>query len=110
MARQRYIQDPKTLKLVPAEEYFREKESRSFTILDDIEPFVSPVDGSTISSRSALREHNKRHGVTNVRDYGEGWFERKAKERDDYVSGRSERAKQERLDTIQRALHKHGVY
>lgn len=29
----------------------------------DINPFVSPIDRSEITSRSQLREHEKRHGV-----------------------------------------------
>ena len=31
----------------------------------DIQSFVSPVDGSVISDRRQLREHNKRNGVVN---------------------------------------------
>lgn len=32
----------------------------------DIAPFVSPVSRTMITSRSELREHNKRHGVFQV--------------------------------------------
>jgi hypothetical protein len=32
-------------------------------VLPDIEPFVSPIDKSVISSRSTLRAHCKAHGV-----------------------------------------------
>ena len=39
-------------------------------VLKDIEPFVSPIDGSVIASRAALREHEKRH---NVRQLGNDW-------------------------------------
>ena len=35
-------------------------------IPDLAESFVSPVDGSVISSRSTLREHNIRNGVADV--------------------------------------------
>ena len=35
-------------------------------IPDIAEAFVSPVDGSVISSRSNLREHNVRNGVADV--------------------------------------------
>lgn len=31
-------------------------------------PFKSPVDGSIITSESALREHNKRNGVVNIHE------------------------------------------
>lgn len=32
-------------------------------VMGDIKPFVSPIDGKEISSRSQLREHERRHGV-----------------------------------------------
>ena len=35
-------------------------------IPDIAESFRSPVDGSVISSRSPLREHNRRNGVADV--------------------------------------------
>ena len=110
--RGRYIQDRNTGKLVPAAEYVPpESDSPKWAAIHgDIEPFVSPVDGTLIDDRAKLREHNKRHGVTNVQDYGSDWFTRKQKERDDYVSGKSPKAKQERLETIQRTLHDHGIY
>jgi hypothetical protein len=34
----------------------------------DLDAFVSPVDSGVIDGRSALREHNKRHNVTNDPD------------------------------------------
>jgi len=38
--------------------------------MKDIEPFISPVDGKVVGSRSALREHERRH---NVRQIGNDW-------------------------------------
>ena len=35
-------------------------------LMPDLEAFRSPVDGSVISSRSNLREHNRRNGVSDV--------------------------------------------
>jgi len=40
------------------------------SIMKDIEPFLSPVDGTYVTSRSELREHEKRH---NVRQIGNDW-------------------------------------
>lgn len=31
--------------------------------MPDVSPFVSPIDRSEITSRSQLREHERRHGV-----------------------------------------------
>jgi hypothetical protein len=38
--------------------------------MSDIEEFVSPVDKSVIGSRSALRNHERRHGI---RQIGNDW-------------------------------------
>lgn len=32
-------------------------------VMGDLESFVSPIDGSVVSGRVALREHCKKHGV-----------------------------------------------
>jgi len=32
-------------------------------IINDIQPFISPIDGTVISSRRAYRDHCKRHNV-----------------------------------------------
>lgn len=42
--------------------------SSSATILGDIPDFISPVDGTLVSGRAALREHNKRNDVVNTAD------------------------------------------
>lgn len=55
-------------------------------ILGDIEPFVSSVDGSVILGRAALREHNYKHGVTNVEDF-KGQWTKQAAERGAYLRG-----------------------
>lgn len=102
-----WIQDPETGKFIPKEQYLREKQSREFYIRDDIEPFISPIDQSVISSRSKLREHNLKHGVTDLRDYGDDWFKRKAKERAEQITGKADRA--ERIEQIKRTLYQHGV-
>ena len=76
----RYIQHPISLKLVPAEEYERPKEAGHF-IHDDIRSFVSPVDGSIISDRKQLRDHNKRNNVVSADEFSKEHYESKAKER-----------------------------
>jgi hypothetical protein len=65
MTRQRYIQDPKTLKLVPAEEYQPETQA-GYYIVGDIEPYRSTVTGELIGSRSKHREHLRRHDLVEV--------------------------------------------
>lgn len=44
--------------------------SRGLFVMGDIQPFVSPIDRTEISSRSQLREHERKHGV---RQCGNDW-------------------------------------
>ena len=97
-----WIQDPKTGKLIPRHEYQSEQETSHF--VSAFTEFVSPIDGSTIANRDQLAEHNRRHGVTNIRDYGENYFENKAKERRQTLRGDSPAAKRERINTILDAM------
>lgn len=39
---------------------------RSWNVMPDIEPFVSPIDNSVIGGRRQKREHMKAHGVIDV--------------------------------------------
>lgn len=61
----RYIQDPKTLELVPADLYQSSHESSAPYVVGDIEPFQSHAtsDRPIISSRSSLRNYCKQHGL-----------------------------------------------
>lgn len=101
-----WIQDPLTHKLIPKHEYRPRDAFDRLEIIGDIDPFISPVTGELINSRSQLREHNRVNGVTNMADYGPDWFDRKAKERADLLTGKSN--KKERIDTILRAIAEHG--
>lgn len=104
--RRRYIQDPQTLKLVPVEEYRRRQETHH--IQEDIDPFVSHVDGSVIASRRDLREHNTRN---NVVEGGEALQDSKEfmKQREDFYKGKPHDTKR-RLDALRFAteLHERG--
>lgn len=104
--KQSYVQDPITHKLVPKDEFYARSKVSTPHIIGSIDPFISPVDGSVIDDHGKLRDHNKKHGVTSLQDYPPGYFERKAKERDEYVTGRSPKAKQERINAIQEAIYK----
>jgi len=100
-----WIQDPKTLKLIPKDDYYRNQDSGSgLQIMGDLQPFVSPITGETIYTRSQLRAHNNQHGVTNLADYGPDWFDKKAKERQQQIKG----TKNQRIETILRAIAEHG--
>jgi hypothetical protein len=73
-------------------------------VFGDIEAFVSPVDGKVVTGRAALRDHNKRHGVTNVADFKNEWATAYQK-RADFYQGKQGR--EERVQAIAQALEKH---
>ena len=64
--RQRYIQDPKTLKLIPAEEWYGRDDVAAPYIQPDIQPYQSMATGEMIQSRSHHREHLRRHGLVEI--------------------------------------------
>lgn len=76
-------------------------------IIGDIEPFISPVDGTRISSRSHLREYMRQHGLAHTEDYNKpgGFWEKKRQARADYLAGKSNpdsnRRKQQMSDAFE---------
>jgi hypothetical protein len=77
--------------------------------MPDIEPFISPIDGSVITGRRALEEHNKRHNVTNVADFKDEW-ERKGKERKKLFSPGSGYDRQKRREALARNYKEFKTY
>lgn len=73
-------------------------------IMPDLQPFVSPIDGKEVSGRAALREHDKRHGVTNVADYKETWAKAEAERAKFYNAGGYDR--QNRIERIKEAIER----
>ncbi len=78
-----YRQDPETRKFITLDEYIQKYGDREVTysthsnIIEDIQPFVSPIDNKPITSRKELRAHNKLHGVVQV---GNDWNRPKKQE------------------------------
>jgi len=107
-----WVQDPNTGKLVPKSE-FQKVDPDAPAVHAGMEEFKSPIDGSIISDRGALRRHNQRNGVTNINDYGDNngqaYFERKARERQAVINGTTREAKRERVETIKQAMARHGL-
>jgi len=105
----RYRQCSKTHKMIPIDEAARARDCvRGASIHGDIQTFRSPVDGTIISDRKALREHNKRNNVVNADEFTPEFYARKAKERADFYEGRQNpkevlKRKQEIYETWTRA-------
>jgi hypothetical protein len=75
--------------------------------MPDIQEFVSPVDKSVISSRPKLEAHNRRHGVTNMADYGPDYFQKADRARSAKMQGATKEEKRQRIETIQQAIAYH---
>jgi hypothetical protein len=107
----RWLFDRDQGKFVTPEEFTR-PENTSATILKAIDEFVSPIDGTVINDRAQLRRHNEAHGVSNLSDFGENngksYFDRKQATREAEMRGDTRAAKQERIETIKRALDSRG--
>lgn len=59
----RYIQDPKTHQLIPADEYYGQQDNSAPYIMADYQPYQSMVTGEMIEGRKAHKEHLKKHNV-----------------------------------------------
>lgn len=109
MARQSWVQDPETGEFVPKEDYSLRQHARStgFVVHGDIESYKSPIDGSIITSRTALREHMKRHNVVLMSD-----VEGEAREHYNHMKsikeGTNKNERRNRIEAILRAEHQTG--
>jgi hypothetical protein len=105
--RRRYRQNPKTLEmeLISESEGARPRD-RGILICPDIAPFKSVVDGTVITGRRALREHNKRNDVTFAEDFRGDW-ERSSKERESMYSGDPKFDRKRRVEHIVNSVEKH---
>jgi hypothetical protein len=79
-----------TSKFVPIDESAA-RHDHGVAIHGDIQPFRSPVDGSIISDRKQLEEHNKRNNVVSANEFTPEFYERKARERADFYEGKRSR-------------------
>ncbi len=91
-----YIFDPETKKMVEKKKGIANRSARVHTFTCR----VSPIDGTHIRDAAQLASHNRKHGVTDPRDYGPDWFARESNRRDDRLTGQTKADKQERLNAI----------
>ena len=102
MARTTYIKCPVTGEFVEktaAHRNLREHHAGAFN------PFKSPIDGKIIGDRKQLNDHNKRHGVTNVKDYSQKHFDDAAQQRNDVLNGKAKGQREERVNDLKRTMH-----
>ena len=95
-----YVQDPETGKFVEKQKYL---DSVNAPPVHTLKPFVSPLDQTVISDPAQLRAHNRKHGVTDRRDYGESWFERKRGQLENQRQSLDKASKRDRIEILKRA-------
>ena len=100
--RKSWVQDPKTGKLIPKEEYVPER-AKTHMIMPDIEDFVSPVTKEVIGSRSTLRKHMKEHNLAHMDDFKNHW-EKRSQEMRNHTRSKEERAS--RIEALKHAMEK----
>ena len=71
-----------------------------FYVVPDIQPYQSMVDGSMISSRSAHREHLRKHGVIEIGNETKHFGQRRKYD--------SKGLKDSLVQSLQRAKEQHG--
>lgn len=81
-----YRQDPETLELRLIENASSVRKGDIF-VRGDIDPFVSPIDGSTIRNRKDYEEHCKKHNVVPAQEFSPEFMARKRKERERLYKG-----------------------
>ena len=79
--------------------------NKSAYINKPMEPFKSHVDGSIISDRRQLKEHNQRNGVTNSADYSSDFMNQR---RNSLGAAQDRTAKKERIEALQQTMRTKG--
>ena len=100
-----FIQDPITGKLIDRENLVARPRVNAPTVLKPLPEFISPIDQTVISNRGQLAAHNKRHGVTDMRDYGNGYIKKAEKKR---IADGLKYLKKTRIEDIKRAIEIHS--
>ena len=98
-----FIQDPDTGELVPRGTYGGPS-NRAPGVIPPMKEFVSPIDGSVITTSRQLNAHNAKHGVTNSADYSPSFLQRAEEKR---VRSGERDVKQSRITDIQKAMYHH---
>jgi len=95
-----YVYDPILKKVVEKPR----KSVGSTHAIHTMEEFISPIDQSVIRTPSDLARHNKKHGVTDARDYSPQFLEKAQNER---MRLFNEGGKQDRINDLNLAYEKH---
>ena len=94
-------------KLIPKSEFHGNNvRQRAGNIIDEIEPFTSPIDKSVIHTRAQRDAHMKAHGVTNSSDFSKEFLDKKGKERHMKSCGLDPASKADRIRILKAATER----
>ncbi len=91
-----YLYDPKTKKVVEKSKHLAKHPGAIHVFT----PRISAIDGTEIRDAAQLASHDRKHGVTDPRNYGPDWFARESNNRDERLTGQTKQDKRDRLKTI----------
>ena len=77
-----------TSRFEPRDESARALDSGHAIHANNMDAFISPVDGSLVRNKREYDDHNKRNNVVNAKEFTDEFYAGKAKERADYHEGR----------------------
>ena len=98
----RYNPKSKEMELV----YDSERVEHQHYVRGDIEPFVSPINGAVIGSRSDLRRHMKTHGVVPTAELCQKELSRKAEDRRQMAAGVHPAQKAARIEALRNSFER----
>ena len=101
------VNEDGTSRFVAADESARKADGH-FIHANNMETFLSPVDGSLVRNKREYDEHNRKNNVVNAAEFTPEYYAKKAKERADFFEGRRSpaevlKSKQAIYETITRA-------
>ena len=73
-----------------------------------VSAFKSPIDGEVITSSHQLEKHKAKYGVVDSREFTQSYYDTKAKERDEAMSGKDPGRKQAISDSIDQCIAQAG--
>lgn len=79
--------------------------NKSAYVMKSMEPFKSNVDGSIISDRKQLKDHNRRNGVTNSADYSQNYMDNK---RSSMAAAEERINKTQRIEALKQTMRTRG--
>lgn len=82
----------------------RDNANEAHMVMEDIKPFISPIDGTEITSRPLRDAHMRQHGVTNSSDYSPEFLHKRRLERERRMTGNTARDRAQRIELIKRAI------